>query len=71
MSSSSKPTAKTSGLPPQDLLRVSPAAFSEALSKIVSIPRTEMQTRLDSSPKESSSKHTRYKYVRAKPPQNP
>jgi len=46
-------------------------AFSEALSKIVSIPRAEMQRRIETVPEVPVSRHTRYKYVPAKPPSKP
>lgn len=45
--------------------------FSDALSKLVSIPRAEMQKRLDSAPKEAVSRHKRYKYVPAERPSKP
>jgi hypothetical protein len=41
--------------------------FTEALSKLVSIPRAEIQKRLAKAPKESVSRNKRYKYVPAKP----
>lgn len=50
---------------------VSPAPFYEALSKLVSLPRSEAQERLAKAPKESVSRNKRYKYVPAKPPQKP
>jgi len=45
-------------------------AFSEALSKLVSVPRVEMQKRLESATKEAVSRHKRYKYVPAKAQSN-
>jgi hypothetical protein len=45
----------------------SPTDFSEALSKIVAIPRAEMQKRIATVPAVPVSRHTRYKYVPAKP----
>lgn len=48
-----------------------PTAFEEALSKIVSIPRAEMQKRIESVPEVPVSRHMRYKYVPSKPPQKP
>ena len=45
--------------------------FSEALSKIVSIPRAEMQKRIASVPEVPVSRHRRYKYVPAKPQSKP
>jgi hypothetical protein len=50
--------------------RASSEAFSEALSKLVSIPRAEMQKRIKTVPEVPVSRHKRYKYVPAKPPQN-
>jgi len=46
-------------------------AFTEALSKIASMPRAEIQKRLAESPKESVSRHKRYKYVPAERPAKP
>jgi hypothetical protein len=46
-------------------------AFSEALSRIVSIPRAEMQRRIKNVPEVPVSRHTRYKYVPARPPSKP
>jgi hypothetical protein len=43
-----------------------PTAFEEALSKLVSIPRAEMQRRIKTVPEVPVSRHTRYKYVLAK-----
>lgn len=48
-----------------------PAAFSEALSKLVTIPRAEMQKRIKTVPEVPVSRHSRYKYVPAVPPQKP
>ena len=48
-----------------------PNPFAEALAKIVSLPRAEMQRRLESAPKESVSRNKRYKYVPAKPQTKP
>lgn len=59
----SKPAS--SGLQPS-----TPSAFGEALTKIASIPRAEMQKRIKTVPEVPVSRHTRYKYVPAKPPQN-
>jgi hypothetical protein len=42
--------------------------FNEALKRLVSVPRAEMQKRLENAPKESVSRHKRYKYVPAEPP---
>lgn len=44
-----------------------PNPFAEALSKLVSVPRAEVQKRLSESPKEPISRHKRYKYAPAKP----
>jgi hypothetical protein len=41
-------------------------AFPEALSKIVSIPRVQMQKRIKTVPEAPVSRHKRYKYVPAK-----
>jgi len=41
--------------------------FTEALSKLISVPRVEAQRRLAEAPKEPVSRHKRYKYVPAKP----
>ena len=37
--------------------------LTEALSKLVRVPRAEMQRRAESAPTEKTSKHKRYKYV--------
>ena len=47
-------------------LYLSHQAFSEALAKIVSIPRAEMQKRIKTVPEVPVSRHKRYKYVLAK-----
>jgi hypothetical protein len=41
--------------------------FSEALAKIVSLPRAEMQRRIKTVPEVPVSRHKRYKYVPSKP----
>jgi hypothetical protein len=46
-------------------------AFEEALSKLVSIPRAEMQKRIKTVPEAPVSRHKRYKYVPAKPQSKP
>lgn len=51
--------------------KLPPTAFAEALSKLVSVPRAEMQRRLNSAPKEPVSKHRRYKYVPEVPSEKP
>lgn len=38
-------------------------AFQEALSRLVSVPRAEMQKRLKEAPPEKVDKHKRFKYV--------
>jgi len=43
----------------------SPQAFSDALKRLVSVPRAEMQKRIEQAPKESALRHKRYKYVPA------
>ena len=45
-------------------------AFEEALSKIVSIPRAEMQRRIKTVPEVPVSRHNQYKYVPAKAQSN-
>ena len=45
-------------------------AFYEALSKLVSIPLAEMQKRIKTVPEVPVSRHTRYRYVPAKPQPN-
>jgi len=40
-----------------------PQGFSEALAKLVSVPRAEMQRRLANAPQEKVSKHKKFKYV--------
>ena len=45
--------------------------FSEALNRLVSVPRAEMQKRIAQAPKESVSRHKRYKYVPAERPAKP
>jgi hypothetical protein len=42
-----------------------PQGFSEALSKLVSVPRMEMQKRLASAAPEKVSKHKKFKYIEA------
>jgi hypothetical protein len=44
--------------------------FAEALLKIVSVPRAEMQRRIKTVPEVPVSRHKRYKYVPAKPQSN-
>jgi hypothetical protein len=39
------------------------SAFKEALSRVSSVSRDEMGKRLEQAPKESVSRHKRYKYV--------
>lgn len=46
------------------------STFSEALKRLVSVPRAEMQKRIQQAPKESVSRHKRYKYVPAERPSN-
>jgi hypothetical protein len=45
-----------------------PKAFSDALAKLVSVPRVEMQKRLANAAPEKVSKHKKYKYVPAETP---
>jgi hypothetical protein len=45
-----------------------PQGFSEALAKLVSVPRVEMQRRLANAPQEKVSKHKKFKYVTAETP---
>lgn len=47
-----------------------PNAFSEALAKLVAVPRAEMQRRLAEAPQEQVNKHKRFKYVPAETPAN-
>lgn len=49
----------------------SSTAFADALSKLVSASRAEVQKRLEIAPKEPVSKHKRYKYVPAGHPSKP
>lgn len=70
MASQSDSPRKISGLPPQDS-RQGQTAFSEALSKLVSVSHAEMQKRIKTVPEVPISRHRRYKYVPAKPPQKP
>lgn len=42
---------------------VTQSAFTSALSKLVSVPRAEVQQRAASAPSEKTSKHKRYKYA--------
>jgi hypothetical protein len=42
-----------------------PKAFSDALAKLVSVPRTEMQRRLAIAPREPVLKHKKFKYIPA------
>lgn len=48
-----------------------PNAFSEALAKLVSVPRAEMQRRLAEAPQEKVDKHKKFKYVPAESPAKP
>jgi hypothetical protein len=48
---------------PSSSPRPASEAFSEALSKIVSIPRAEMQKRIKTVPEAPVSRRRRYKYV--------
>jgi hypothetical protein len=54
----------------QNEVKQSPMAFSEALSKLVSVSHAEMQRRIKTVPEVPVSRHTRYKYVPAKPQKN-
>jgi hypothetical protein len=63
MESEASAKAKTKGRPPH--------AFSDALKRLVSVPRAEMQKRIEQAPKESVSRHKRYKYVPAERPNHP
>ena len=40
-----------------------PKAFAEALKRLVTVPRAEVQKRVEQAKPEPSSRHTRYKYV--------
>ena len=40
-----------------------PKAFSDALAKLVSVPRVEMQKRLAKAAPEKVSKHKKFKYI--------
>jgi len=44
---------------------LTPKSFSEALGKLVSVPRAEMQRRLENAPSEKVSKNKKFKYVPA------
>jgi len=46
----------------------SPQPFAEALKRLVSVPRAEMQKRIEQAPKEPVSRHKRYKYVPVEQP---
>ena len=40
-----------------------PKAFAEALKRLVTVPRAEVQRRVEQAKPEPSSRHKRYKYV--------
>ena len=44
---------------------LTPKSFSEALGKLVSVPRAEMKRRLADAPQEKVSKNKKFKYVPA------
>jgi len=48
-----------------------PKAFAEALKRLVTVPRSEVQKRVEQAKPEPSSRHTRYKYVPSERPAKP
>jgi hypothetical protein len=52
-------------------MKAPPNPFSEALKRLVSVPRAEIQKRIEQAPKEPASRHKRYKYVPAERPAKP
>ena len=48
-----------------------PQPFSEALKRLVSVPRAEIQKRIEQAPKEAASRHKKYKYVPEDRPAKP
>lgn len=45
-----------------------PKTFTEALAKLVSVPRAEMQKRVENAPLEPFSRHKRFEYVPSERP---
>jgi hypothetical protein len=59
---------------PENVWRITGAVtnpMGTALAQILSVPRAEMQKRIEQAPKESVSRHKRYKYVPGERPAKP
>lgn len=56
---------------PDESERAKEDLFSKALEKLLSVPRAEVERRIKSAPKESASRHTRYKIVPGVPAPKP